>query len=359
MLDSLTRDGGLRERRVRIGPDEWLVLRQIRARSLLLVSSFVLLGTLLAACGSGGEGSAGEDGWQTVMSDLPEALTSVWGTSATDIWAIGADPEGAGNSVRHFDGAQWQKLATGFVGDLWWVYGFAGGSVFFAGDDGLILRYAGGVFERMATPGNATVYGIWGTSEDDLWAVGGNVNGGAFAWRYDGTAWTEAEGFPPVLVRSASLFKVWGSATDDVWLVGTGGTILHYDGARLTQVASGTTRDLFTVAGEGGLVAAVGGFGTGVIVENDGSGWKDGSPAGIPHVVGVWLGGERGYAVGIEGAVLERRDGTWTALDTGIEVRGALHSVWVDPDGGIWAVGGQVLSPPLVNGVMIHKSSAN
>jgi hypothetical protein len=208
----------------------------------------------------------------------------------------------------------------------------------------------------METPGSATVYGIWGPNEDDLWAVGGNVAADAFAWRYNGTAWSEAEGFPPVLVRSASLFKVWGTATDDVWMVGTGGTILRYDGDRLTQVASSTTRDLFTVTGAGELVAAVGGFVTGVIVENDGSGWKDVTPSGIPHVVGVWLGDGSGYAVGVDGAVFERRDGAWTDLDTGIEVRGALHTVWVDPEGGVWAVGGQVLSPPLVDGVMIHKS---
>jgi hypothetical protein len=335
----------------------WLLdLRQVRARLLIFVSFFAVLTTVIAGCGSGGE-SSGD--WQTVMSGLPEALTSVWGTSASDIWAIGSDPEGTGNSVRHFDGTQWQKLTTGFTGDLWWVYGFSGGSVFFGGAGGQVLRYRDGNFERMDTPGDATVYGIWGTSEDDLWAVGGNVGADAFAWRYDGTAWTEVEGFPPVLKNSASMFKVWGSGADDVWIVGTEGTILHYDGVRLTQVASATTRDLFTVAGSGGLVAAVGGFGTGVILENDGGGWQDVTPDGTPHVVGVWLGPDDGYAVGLDGAVLERRGGEWKAVKTGIEVQDALHTVWVDPEGGVWAVGGQVLSPPLVKGIMIHKSSEN
>jgi hypothetical protein len=293
------------------------------------------------------------------MSDLPEALTSVWGTSATDIWAIGADPDNDGNSVRHFDGATWQTLTTGESGDLWWVYGFPGGSVFFGGAEGLILRFRNGVFERMETPGDATVYGIWGPAEDDLWAVGGNVGAGAFAWRYDGDSWKDVEGFPPVLVNSASMFKVWGASSDDVWLVGTGGAILHYDGDRLTQVDSATTRDLFTVAGREGIVTAVGGFGTGVIVENDGSGWKDVTPPETPHLVGVWLGPDAAYAAGLEGAVLTRRDSTWEPVDTGIDVPGALHTVWVDLEGGVWAVGGQVLFPPLVGGIMIHKSSEN
>jgi hypothetical protein len=116
---------------------------------------------------------------------------------------------------------------------------------------------------------------------------------------------------------------------------------------------------LFTVAGREDIVTAVGGFGTGVIVENDGSGWKDVTPPGTPHIVGVWLGPDAAFAAGLEGAVLSREDGTWEAVDTGIDVTGALHTVWADPEGGVWAVGGQVLFPPLVDGIMIHKSSEN
>jgi hypothetical protein len=323
-----------------------------------LVLTWLAFSTLLGAAACGGDGDGGQGGWQVVHEDLPAALTAVWGTSARDIWAVGGDPEGTGNTVMHYDGTRWQDKTTGFSGDLWWVFGFEGGDVFMGGQEGLILRYRNGTFERMETPGNATVYGIWGTSEDDLWAVGGNVPAGAFAWRYDGTAWREAEGFPPVLVQSASLFKVWGAAAGDVWMVGTGGTILHYDGDRITQVRSATTRDLFTVHGSSGRVAAVGGFGTGVIVENNGEGWQESTPPGTPHVVGVWLGEDGAWAVGLEGAVLQREKGTWTRVDTGIRVPGALHTVWVDPDGGVWAVGGQVLTPPLVDGVMIHRPAA-
>ncbi len=313
---------------------------------------------LTVACGSGKD-SSGD--WQVVMSDLPAALTSVWGTSATDVWAIGGDPEGTGNTVKHFDGSGWQDMTTGATGDLWWVYGFPGGSVYMGGADGLILRYKDGQFETMNTPGDATVYGIWGLSEDDLWAVGGNVGADAFAWRYDGTSWTNVEGFPPVLVNSESLFKVWGASPDDVWMVGTEGTILHYDGDRLTQVKSDAKRDLFTVSGSGGLVAAVGGnFGAGVIVENAGDGWQDVTPEGTPQVVGVVLSGDAAYAVGIEGAVLQRSsDGEWQPVKTGLDLKLALHTVWVDPDGGVWAVGGHVLSPPMDSGVMIHKSSVS
>jgi len=328
------------------------------AAALKLFGATLLL-VLIAGCqGSDNENRASSD-WRVVMSGQPAGLTSIWGTSAQDIWAVGGDPDDSGSTVMHFNGSAWMNLTTQTTGDLWWVFGFDGGPVFMSGENGLILEYKDGSFERMQTPGTATVYGVWGSSPTDMWAVGGNVTGGAFAWRYDGNNWSEAEGFPPVLVRSASLFKVWGRASDDVWMVGTQGVILHYDGGRITQVASGTERNLFTVNGDGTRIAAVGGFGTGVIVENEGDRWQDVTPASTPHVIGVWLNGDASYAVGIEGVVLRRRNGVWTRVDTGLNIREAFHSVWVDPSGGIWAVGGQVLAAPLVDGVMIHGRPGN
>jgi hypothetical protein len=251
-------------------------------------------------------------------------------------------------------------MATGSKGDLWWVYGFPGGSTFFGGANGLILRYNHGEFEAMDTPGDATVYGIWGTSEDDLWAVGGNVGSDAFAWRYDGTSWTNVDGFPPVVANSQSLFKVWGSSPDDVWMVGTVGTILHFDGNRVTQVKSDTTTDLFTVSGRENLAAAVGGFNRGVILENDGSGWRDASPEKAPPLVGVVVASDTAYAVGIEGAVEQRNSsGEWKPVETGIETSLTLHTIWVDPDGGVWAVGGDISSSPLTNGIILYKAPSN
>ena len=329
--------------------------KKLGFRFLILISCPFLL-FAAAACGGGSKGGAGD--WQVVMSHLPAGLTCIWGTSAMDVWAIGGDPQDTGNTVKHFDGTRWKDMSTGSSGDLWWVYGFPGGSTFFGGANGLILRYKDGQFEAMDTPGDATVYGIWGTSENDLWAVGGNVGSGAFAWRFDGTSWSNVEGFPPVLVKSASLFKVWGASPDDVWMVGTEGTVLHYDGERITQVKSNTTNDLFTISGREGLATAVGGFLKGVILENDGNGWRDVAPEDTPQLTGVVVTADTAYAVGVEGAIEQRSSGgDWTPVKTGIKTSLALHTVWVDPQGGVWAVGGDVLSSPLKDGIIIHRPS--
>jgi hypothetical protein len=297
--------------------------------------------------------------WEVVHRDLPGALLSVWGTSASDVWAVGGDPgDGSGPTVLHHDGEVWDAIPVDSPGDLWWVHGFEGGPVYAGGAGGRILRYAGGSFEEMETPGTGTVFGIWGSRPDDLWAVGGNPGGGsgAFAWRYDGGSWAPAAGFPEELAADQAVWKVWGSGPSDVWLVGTGGLLLHHDGADFSEAGSPTSRSLFTVHALGGRAAAVGGFGTGVLLEFENGEWRDASPELIPQLIGVCLTGDGGFAVGIDGQVMVRTRDGWELEPTELDVIDPLHGVWVDPEGGVWAVGGQVLVEPLVRGVMIRRT---
>ncbi len=70
-------------------------------------------------------------------------LLSVSGTSASDVYAVGTDPDdGLGPYVVHFDGQRWTRLNTAASGDLWWIATpMVGDSFFMAGAGGLILRY--------------------------------------------------------------------------------------------------------------------------------------------------------------------------------------------------------------------------
>jgi hypothetical protein len=61
-----------------------------------------------------------------------------------------------------------------------------------------------------------------------------------------------------------------------------------------------------------------------------------------------------GYAVGADARVLARDPSGWKVVDTGLSTEKALHSVWVDESRGVWAVGGDVLVPPLGDGVLVH-----
>jgi hypothetical protein len=47
------------------------------------------------------------------------------------------------------------------------------------------------------------------------------------------------------------LFAVWGTSASDVYAAGRRGVILHYDGKAWTKMASGTTKGLYAIGGEG------------------------------------------------------------------------------------------------------------
>ena len=318
---------------------------------------------LTAACGAVADDDQDKAGdWHGVLEELSGALFSVAGTAADDVWVAGADQGGGlGPTVLHYDGSSWTKRDTGLKdGDLLWVHAFDDGTVFFAGAKGRILRRQGGTFEQLVTPDTQYVWGVWGASPDDMWAVGGRADGGhGFIWRYQGKQWT-AVTLGPDLPSPKAWFKVWGRAADDVWFCGMGGAMLRYDGAKLAAVDSGTKRNLLTIHGraDGSLITAVGGaFSATLVAGSAGGSWHDVTPAGDPplQTIGVHHRGAAAYAVGMQGTVLRHDGSGWAAEAHGLPFYEDLHGVWIDPAGGVWAAGGQVVAPPFTDGALIYR----
>ncbi|MCB9664642.1 MAG: hypothetical protein H6732_11060 [Alphaproteobacteria bacterium] len=313
-------------------------------------SSPVLCLILAAGCGPGV--------WVPVADGLDEALLSVTGSAADDVWTVGGDV-GSGPAFLHWDGTTWSQVEVGSSGDLWWVWQAAPDDVWAVGAEGRILRHTPSkeAVVVATVDEDLTLYGIWGASTDEVWAVGGNpteASDAAALWRSDGGAWLEVE-LPAELAAAAALYKVWGSAADDVWVVGTGGVIGHYDGDAWLPVASPTTRDLFTVHGLGKDEAfAVGGFGTATLLHWNGRTWSDESQPGVPAFPGVFARDGKAWAAGSQGAVWSRDASGWTEDPRGLASRADLHAVWVDPDGGVWTVGGNIASYPLSGGVLTY-----
>lgn len=303
--------------------------------------------------------------WQLLASELPSALLSVSGRSSSDLFAVGAD-KGHGPLVLHFDGKAWSRLRTGTTGDLWWVQALPDGPALMAGAGGVVLAYDGQRFERLSAPclGKQTAYGVWGTSRDDFYAVGSAAGRDGFIWHYHGGKFDQ-DSIPLDVPRTAAgevpgFFKVWG-AGDDVWVVGAAGTVLHRKGTGpFAVVPTGVQDTLFTVNGTGGRLLAVGGGSNGVVLELEGTTAvvRDASPSGAGVIQGVfasdrfgdWASGERGFVYKREG------QRPFSLVEHGLPLPPAssLHSVFVDASGGVWSAGGNVLTPALDGGMLLH-----
>ncbi len=297
-----------------------------------------------------------------VLEDLPGALLSISGRSATDVTAVGADPgDGKGPMVMSWNGATWRRLETGATGDLWWIsVASIDGDFYLSGDGGLILRFDPETeeFTPQSTPTEALLYGVWGSAADDLWAVGDSMSSGTddgVVLHNGGSGWVEVEVSDLREGGIPALFKVWGRASDEVYAVGAGGIILRWNGAVWEVVPSATTRSLFTVHGNQNVVVAVGGFLSGVVVERANGDFTDATPLGLTQMNGVFVP-EQGPAVagGVGRATAARIDGDWTPVDDTGELLRDYHAVWVDPDDGVWAVGGDLTVGNLDAGVVAY-----
>lgn len=304
---------------------------------------WLALALALTACGSGG---ASDPSWTALRQHEPAALLSVWGASTSDVWVVGARTELAGGpTVAHYDGAAWTRLDAQQPSlDLWWVFGFDGGDVLFGGSDGTILRYRGGSFEKMTTPRTGTIFGIWGAAEDDVWAVGDGGAAGGIVWHYDGTQWTEPALPPGVPGR---VFKVHGQASNDVWISCSDGSTLHWNGTAIERQPTGVTAPLFSIVTTPARTVAVGGASSaGAIAEHAADGWT----LAPFQIAAVWRGtaarGADVYAVGELGVVAHREATGWTAIRQPLTASN-FHAAWVDPDGGLWGVGGDFDRLPL------------
>src|SRR5439155_5852471 len=127
---------------------------------------------------------------------------------------------------------------------------------------------------------NITLWGVWGYSATDVYAVG---SAGTIA-HYNGTSWTSTQ------VSSGALFAVSGTSSTNVFAVGLGGVIYRYNGVSWTSMSSPATTDLYGVSASSGTEAFAAGAG-GTLLRYDGSGWANlTAPYGTDYLA-VWAAG--------------------------------------------------------------------
>jgi hypothetical protein len=81
---------------------------------------------------------------------------------------------GGGGTILHFNGTTWSSVSSGTTQDLIGVWGTFASDVWAVGTtNGTILHYNGTSWSSIASGTTQFLAGVWGTSSSDVWAVGG------------------------------------------------------------------------------------------------------------------------------------------------------------------------------------------
>jgi hypothetical protein len=172
--------------------------------------------------------------WSEVVTGAPADFSAVWGSGPLDVFAVG----GTG-LVYHYTGS-WQSVPNPMASDtgsrwLTAVWGTSATNVYAVGErsSGTVsaMRYDG-ISWTAVSIGNR-LRGIWGTGPADIYAVG--YNGGVF--HFDGNAWTSVS-----VGVTWAFHEVWGTDPANVFAVGEGlHAVMHFNGTAWSPLDVGTT----------------------------------------------------------------------------------------------------------------------
>jgi hypothetical protein len=317
--------------------------------------------------------SSGNGTWAAETTDTGNNfwITSLWGTSASNVYAVGV----SGMILhRHGNGA-WTSEDSGSMIGLQAVWGSGPNDIYAAGVTGRVVHSTGdGHWTAVATPPQAVMKAVWGTSPSDVWVAGREV------WHSSnrGASWSVST--PP-----EAIFALAGRGPSDLFALAIDGGFLHGNGATWTveHPGDGNTGGNLSVASDG-TVFAVGpngpqcvgphaqvwttsGDGTwhrryhgedlygvaiadashiyavaadGTLLFSTGDAQWTVQETGVSEpLIGVWASPTRVWAVGGHGTILRSSgDGTWTSEASGTD--SSLYGVWASSDDDVFAVGG-------------------
>jgi hypothetical protein len=198
--------------------------------------------------------------------------------------------------------------------------------------------------ETVTSPTEATLWGVWGPSCDDVWIVGGSPLGPETDLLLRDTgAGFQRVGPEPL---NLSFFKVWGSAPDDVVVVGEAGVIWRWGGKMWSRDQAICPSRLFTVHGRAAddIVAV----GQQCAIGYDGTGWSPlpGLDLTGHQPNGVFVAGDGSAVIVGFGATKARRtpEGEWIDESELEPIAVDFHGACDDGRGGFYAVGGNFIN---------------
>jgi hypothetical protein len=169
-------------------------------------------------------------------------LAGVWSDGPSNGWAVGNAA-----TILHFDGTKWNLVSdvnhpVAAVDNYNAVWG-SGSDVWLAGGNGVLHCRSVTACSQDPVSGIDSLYGIWGTSNANAWAVGSHGK----IMHYDGTQWTSV-----ATPTSHRLVRLWGSSAANIWAVGDS-ALVHYDGTSWADSTGAASKIFSSAPPSGGL----------------------------------------------------------------------------------------------------------
>ncbi len=294
-------------------------------------------------------GCPGGPKWDVAFDATTDgALSGVWGSGPDDVWIVGGYTDQA--QIFHYDGADWSEADAPAVPLLAWSYGWGPDNAIAVGLQGAVARWDGNSWTALDSGETQDLWGVWGTSDTDVWIVGGTVGeANPVILHYDGTEFTNVGLSQEQNTRGiTSLFKVWGIG-GKTFALGETGQVVEYDGTEWVAIGAGERADQDFVSLWGPSVdniVAVGGRGNARIAEYDGTSWTTIAPERTGGLNAVFMDQEDvaivGWISGYVGAYYPETDELVPEDALG---SGDVHAIWGDGEGRYYAVGGRVSEP--------------
>jgi hypothetical protein len=181
----------------------------------------------------------------STWSSMPTALigqdtfiSSIWGSADTDIYAISSYNSESGHHdvIQHYDGKSWSIRENPAVDDecemcsvCYSLAGNSGNNIYAACEMGF-YHYDGGIWEQIPDSlgsSNPSPNAVWVSAAGLVIAVReGYID------KLSGNEWTRMKKI------SSYLNGVWGTSDTDIFAVGGNKTILHYNGIRWRNMSN-------------------------------------------------------------------------------------------------------------------------
>lgn len=182
--------------------------------------------------------------WVKYPSSNGLSLNAIWGTSATNAYAVGSN-----GTILFFNGSSWTNLTSSKLAspitittgiNLYCIWGSSANDVYAGGELGNLFHFNGSEWSSVNSGTSQDIRALWGSSTSDVYAAGsyGDI------LHYGGLTWKLAAASSGIRLNS-----LWGSGPNDVFAAGEYGAVYHYDGISWTKLGNTSLVDIYAVWG--------------------------------------------------------------------------------------------------------------